>query len=207
VERGERARRELVQSNLRLVVFFARRERRSTTNVLDLIQDGNVGLLKAADLYDWRRGHRFSTYASWWIREAMARGHRSANLVRRPRGHSGHGAACSTRAQEVRIASLDAVVGDSEQSLVDVLADRTALSPEAHAIEHAVQAEVHAALDHLDPRAREVLELRYAIAGTEPVSAASVGERLGVTRQRIWQIEQMAFGQLRDVLRHLGPAE
>jgi RNA polymerase primary sigma factor len=229
VERGREAKSTLVAHNLQLVVRLARRFRWSGLSFLDLFQEGVLGLLRAAERFDWRRNVPFSTYAAWWVRSAMSRAVQEAtSSVRLPdRLRSALRRLARERAREP-VASWEALAeraevgaeeaewlipllgsplhlegsaGEGEAALADLLADREAEEALDEVLVAAdVERVLRAADAVLSPRERRVLERRYGLGGREPRTLREVGEELGVTAQRVAQIEEQALRKLRGAL-------
>jgi RNA polymerase primary sigma factor len=231
IERGDpEARRRLVEANLRLVVSIAKRYVGRGMLFLDLIQEGNLGLMRAVEKYDWRRGCKFSTCASWWIRQAITRGIADQGRTIRVPVHMIVTISKLTQAQrrleqilgrEPTVAelaedlettparvelileaarepvSLETPVGDGEESsLGDFVEDHEEARPQFEAIARARREEVQAALSELSFRERHVLQLRYGLAGGEARTLEDVGRELGITRERVRQIELRALRRL-----------
>jgi len=234
IEMGDRdAMKQFILANLRLVVSIAKRYVGRGLTLLDLIQEGNIGLIRAVQRYDWRRGHRFSTHATWWIRQAISRAvadkgrtirlpvyvNTALNRIRRERQRllqelgrepTEQELADATGLDPVRMIELQSAPGapvslelpvgeDEEQELGDVLADTDSASPEDLATTQTLKDEVQRVLESvLTPRERLVLQLRFGLGNNQAHPLEQVGRELGITRERVRQIEAGALAKLRQ---------
>ncbi len=233
IERGDAAALEkFIMSNLRLVVSVAKRYTGRGLPLLDLIQEGNIGLMRAVQKYDWRKGFKFSTYATWWIRQAVTRAIADkARTIRLP-VHMGEAItrlnqvnqrltqelgrepteyelaqALGVAVQKVRDAqkaahvptSLEAPIGEEEESeLADMVADENSQQPEEAVYEMLLKRETQDALGQvLTSREQLVLELRFGLGNGHVYPLEKIGEVLGITRERVRQIEAKALEKLR----------
>ncbi len=230
-EGDKQARRRLIEGNLRLVISIARRYTSTGVPLIDLIQEGNLGLMRAAEKFDYRRGCHFGTYATWWIRQAVSRaaGEQSrlihfpehvATRLRKIRRvvaqlsqESGLdplpeqvAAACNMDVDEVidllsiidQPVSLDAPVDEeSRYSLADILEDNAAPAPYETIAQHLLSEKLHKVLATFTPREHAVITLRYGIGDGRSRTLLEVGQELGISRERVRQLEVVALKKLR----------
>jgi RNA polymerase primary sigma factor len=209
------AKDRFIRANLRLVVSVARRyPLPPSMELLDLVQEGNLGLEHAVDKFDWRKGFKFSTYATFWIRQAIGRaldqkaslvrlpGDRSASLRAALRQVSGDGDELDDEhARLHRLTtptSLDRTIGDDDSTELVVLLPDVLPGPEAEVVARSEEEAVTSLLDVLDPRARRAVEQRFGLHDGRKRSYREVGEELGVTAEAARRLVKRAVGAVRE---------
>jgi len=227
----EAAKRRLIECNLRLVMSITRNYTKAGVPLLDLIQEGNLGLIRAVEKFDYRMGYKLSTYATWWIRQAITRALADqGRLIRLPvhvadqvrrvvrsrrilaqklnRDPTLTEMAKESGFPESRVkdlielvedpVSLETPVGDGESLYSDLIEDETMGQPESATAERLQAVELNQALEQLEPRLRDVLERRFGLSGANPQTLEHIGKELGITRERVRQLETRALKELRS---------
>lgn len=231
-EGDKEARDKLVKANLRFVVTVAKQYQNQGIPLVDLINEGNVGLITAAERFDGGRGYKFISYAVWWIRQAILQAlAEQSRIVRMPLNQiallskiSRASSALEQEmagspdieeiAQELNISpeqvkrtlmdgrntwSLDASFGEDEdgRSLLDILEDERQESPEITALNNSLKEHIQSVLATLDEREAEVIKFYFGLGNEEPLTLDQIGERYGLTRERVRQIKEKALAKLR----------
>jgi RNA polymerase primary sigma factor len=228
----EAAKQRLIESNLRLVMSITRHYTRAEVPLLDLIQEGNLGLIRAVEKFDYKLGYKLSTYATWWIRQSITRALADQGRTIRLPVHVAEQVRRVMRARRqlaqrlnrdpsieeigkeagfppARVeelfelvtdpVSLETPVGDGESLYADLIEDVRSESPSARTDSNARTEELSVALEALEPRMRHVLSRRFGLDGEPQQTLEELGTDLGITRERVRQIETRALRQLRNL--------
>jgi RNA polymerase primary sigma factor len=234
---GDRAQEHLIRANARLVISVAKKYIGRGVPFLDLIQEGNIGLIRATNKFEYQRGHKFSTYATWWIRQAVSRAVADQGRTIRVPVHMGDQLNRMRRVQlkllqelgrdpkieelaegmettpekvenllEIsrRPVSLETPIDDEGDSTFgDFVEDVNSPAPSEEVTTHLLQEQLQAALDKLPPREAQILRLRYGLADGRVYTLEEVGQTIGVTRERVRQLEAQALNRLRQSSAHV----
>jgi len=232
IERGDMAAKDrMINSNLRLVVSIAKKYQGQGLTLGDLIQEGVIGLIRAAEKFDWRRGFKFSTYATLWIRQAIQRGlHNTSRTIRMPVHIAQRERKISRVERELNVklgrepsieeiaevaelpveeveeikkasqpmASLDQPVGDDGDSAFGDFLSSDKPEPQEEVVMNFRDEAVRRALDKLPERERDVVELRFGVGRAEPTPLRETGRVLGMSAERVRQLEERALRQLAE---------
>jgi RNA polymerase primary sigma factor len=231
IKKGEQARDQLIRANTRLVVSVAKKYRNQGVPFTDLIQEGNLGLMKATTKFDYRRGYRFSTYATWWIRQAVTRAvANQGRTIRIPlfmndrfrklqqvseqleqswgRKPTPEEVAGEMNMDPARVrwmfkasqhsVSLEAPVGEEgDTALGDFIEDKGTPPPADATNLHLLREELNMVISTLPPRESKILKLRFGLQNCRAYSLQEIGQKFGLTRERIRQLEKNALRRLR----------
>ena len=232
IEEGWEAREHLIIANSRLVISVAKKYMGRGVPFLDLIQEGNIGLMRAAKKFDYHRGYKFSTYATWWIRQAVTRAIADQSRTIRVPVHMGDRISKMLRIQHqlkqklsrdptieelaealevppnkvehmIQVArrplSLQMPIGDEEDNMLgDFIEDQDSPPPDETATKNMLREHLETVLDQLPPREARILQLRYGLIDGQILTLNEVGRKMGVTRERVRQIEAQALRRLRS---------
>ncbi|MEO1645030.1 MAG: sigma-70 family RNA polymerase sigma factor, partial [Chloroflexota bacterium] len=234
---GDRAQEHLIRANARLVISVAKKYIGRGVPFLDLIQEGNIGLIRATNKFEYQRGHKFSTYATWWIRQAVSRAVADQGRTIRVPVHMGDqlnrmrrvqlkllqelgrdpkieelAAGMETTPEKVenlleisrRPVSLETPIDDEGDSTFgDFVEDNNSPAPSDEVATYLLQEQLQEALDKLPAREAQILRLRYGLADGRVYTLEEVGQTIGVTRERVRQLEAQALNRLRQSSAHV----